>query len=191
MNLGRRTFVAGLLASAVLGRVGPVRAHSNAGVVEPALAPPNLDLTLDSGTSTRLQKVLLGKVTALQLMFTSCSATCPIQGAVFAQAAKQLGDRVADAQWISLSIDPARDSIKALHGWLERYGAHPRWRAARPEARELQRFVDFLKARSDGADRHTAQVYFFNRRAQLAMRSVDFPPAAELVRVLEDLSKQA
>jgi protein SCO1/2 len=190
MTLSRRTFLAGLVASASLARMGSALAHSSAGVVEPASAPPNLDLTLDAGTATRMQKVLAGKVTALQLMFTSCSATCPIQGALFAQAARQLGDRIPDAQWISLSIDPTRDSIKALHAWLERHGAHPRWHAARPELRELDRFVDFLKARSEGADRHTAQVYFFNRRGQLAMRSVDFPPASELVRVLEALSKQ-
>jgi hypothetical protein len=48
-----------------------------------------------------------------------------------------------------------------------------------------------LKARSRGADRHTAQVYFFNRGGQLVLRSVDFPPAAAIARVLRDLSARA
>ena len=55
------------------------------------------------------------------------------------------------------------------------------------DAPQLARLIDFLKARATGADRHTAQVYFFNRRAALVMRSVDFPPAGGLVRVLKEL----
>ena len=53
MNLSRRSFLAGLVASAALGRAGVARAHNSAGVVEPALSPPNLDLTLDTGSQTR------------------------------------------------------------------------------------------------------------------------------------------
>ena len=190
MKLTRRDLVRGLVALAALTQAPRALAHESAGVVEPALAPPQLDLTLDDGTGTRLQKLLSGKVTALQLMFTSCSATCPIQGALFAQAAKQLGDGIPEAQGLSLSIDPARDTSRALHGWIQRHGAHPRWHGARPDGREIERFVSFLKAKTNGPDRHTAQVYFFNRRGQLAMRSVDFPPASELIRVLSDLHEQ-
>jgi protein SCO1/2 len=124
-------------------------------------------------------------------MFTSCSATCPIQGAVFAAGAKELGERIPDAQWLSLSIDPTRDTAKSLHAWLARFGAQPRWHAARPEPREVDRLVDFLKARTSGPDKHTAQVYYFNRKGQLAMRSVDFPPAKEIIRILTELDKLA
>ena len=40
-------------------------------------------------------------------------------------------------------------------------------------------------------DRHTAQVYFFDRGGRLAMRSVDFPPVGELVRVMKALDGRA
>jgi protein SCO1/2 len=190
LTLSRRSFLGGTLALALSSRAAPVRAHNDAGVVEPPVAPPTLDLTLHDGTSTSLHKLLRGKVSAVQLMFTSCSATCPIQGALFAEGAKQLGERIADAQWLSLSIDPGRDTVQSLRSWLGRFGAHPRWHAALPRAPELDRFVSFLKAAKSGADRHTPQVYFFNRKGQLAMRSVDFPPAAELLRVLDDLARR-
>jgi protein SCO1/2 len=188
LRLSRRAFVAGL--SAALLAPSGARAHNAAGVVEPPLAPPAIDVTLDDGRTTGLGKLLAGKVTALQLMFTSCGMTCPIQGAVFASAAKQLGDRVPGAQWLSLTIDPARDDTRKLTAWMARFGAHPRWRAARSSPADTERLVAFLKAQNPGPDSHTAQVYFFDRRGKLALRSVDFPPAAELLRVLEDLAKR-
>ncbi len=192
-QLSRRTFLGGMVATALTTTAvtsftpDKARAHSNAGLVAPPRAPPAVALTLDDGKSISLQKLLLGHVSAVQLMFTSCSATCPIQGAVFAQAARELGARVKDARWLSLSIDPTRDSPQALRAWMAKFGAHPRWRAARPDPKQLEKLFDFLKARNAGPDRHTAQVYFFDRRAQLVMRSVDFPPASELMRVLQDL----
>jgi protein SCO1/2 len=188
MRLGRRAFVAGL--SAAMFAPALARAHNNAGVVEPPLAPPAVDVELDDGKTSGFQKLLTGKVTALQLMFTSCGMTCPIQGAVFAAAAQKLGDRIENAQWLSFSIDPARDDAKALKAWMARFGAHPRWRAARASGRDTERLVEFLKAKNPGPDKHTAQVYFFDRRGKLAMRSVDFPPSEELLRVLEELAKR-
>lgn len=188
VRLSRRAFVAGL--SAALLAPSAARAHNAAGVVEPPLAPPAIDVTLNDGHTTGLGKLLTGKVTALQLMFTSCGMTCPIQGAVFGSAAKQLGDRVPGAQWLSLTIDPGRDDANKLTAWMARFGAHPRWRAARATQKDTERLVAFLKAANPGPDKHTAQVYFFDRHARLALRSVDFPPAAELLRVLDDLAKR-
>jgi len=142
---------------------------------------------LHDNSSTTLQTVLSGRVSAVQLMFTSCQATCPIQGALFASAAKKLGERLKPAQLISISIDPGQDTPAALRDWLKRFGASPRWRAARPDKQQLDALVTFLKSKNPAPDPHTAQVYFFNRKGELVMRSVDFPPAAEVVRVLESM----
>jgi len=188
--LSRRRFLAGALALTLGARVSTVRAHNSAGVVAPPEAPPAVELTLDDGKRASLASLLSGRVTALQLMFTSCSATCPIQGAVFAESARALTAEVKDAQWLSVSIDPARDTSAALRAWMARFGAHPRWRAARPAPSQLDGLYDFLKARNPGPDRHTAQVYFFNRKGLLAMRSVDFPSSKEITRVLQSLASQ-
>ncbi len=188
--LSRRTFLTALAAS-LAAPSAFARAHNNAGVVDPPAAPPSVGLTLDDGTRTNLAKFLGGHVSAVQLMFTSCGATCPIQGAVFAEAARSMGDSLKHAQWLSVSIDPARDDPKTLHSWMARFGAHARWRAARPDPKQLDPLYEFLKARNPEPDRHTAQVYFFNRRGQLAMRSVDFPSSKEIARVLTDLATRA
>jgi len=145
-------------------------------------------LTLHDTHKSSLQKLMAGKVTALQLVFTRCRATCPIQGALFAAAAKQLDQRLPEAQLLSISIDPASDDPATLSAWLERHGKSARWSAGRPEPKDVERFMDFLKARANGPDRHTGQVYYFDRKGQLALRSVDFPPAQEVVRALEELA---
>jgi protein SCO1/2 len=191
-ELSRRSVLVGAASALTLLAVSRSgHAHNDAGAVSPPLPPPALALTLHDGTRTSLSAVLSGKITALQLMFTSCGATCPIQGALFARAAKGLGDRVKAAQWLSVSIDPARDDPAALKRWLERFGGHPRWRAGRPDPKGLDAFVDFLKSKKEGPDPHTPQVYFFNRKGELTLRSVDFPPAAELERVMEALSARS
>jgi protein SCO1 len=183
----RRAWLGGAVAVVVTGFGARGDAHSDAGVVEPPSAPPDVRLTLDDGRAGRLSQSLAGRVTALQIIFTRCQATCPIQGAIFAQAARQLGDQLADAQWLSVSIDPIHDDPAALRAWMARLGPHPRWHAGRPDPQDLDPFVDFLKARNRGPDSHSAQVYFFNRAGRLAMRSVDFPPVAEMIRVLRGL----
>jgi protein SCO1/2 len=185
----RRRFLAASLAGAGVVLLGTREAcaHS-AGIVNPPVPPPAVAVTLQDGSSTSLADLLSGHVTAVQLMFTRCQSTCPIQGALFARAARTLGDRIPDARWLSLTIDPSHDDPDALRAWLARFGTHPRWSAARPEAARLESLVSFLKARAPGVDPHTAQAYFFNRRGMLVLRSVDFPPADELVRLFEAVS---
>lgn len=71
---------------ALLGMGVPrsARAHAGPGRVDPPLPAAAWPLTLNDGRRSRLPAVLAGRATALQLMFTGCTATCPIQGALFA-----------------------------------------------------------------------------------------------------------
>ena len=81
----RRAFLVGASASAL----SPLAlAHNNAGLVAPPEAPPVVSLTLDDDKPSSLHALLKDRVTALQLMFTVCQATCPLQGALFGQTAK-------------------------------------------------------------------------------------------------------
>ena len=68
----------------------PARSHNLLGRVNPPQLLPGLRVVSIDGRQTELAGLLQGKVCALQLMFTGCSATCPIQGAVFAELQRQL-----------------------------------------------------------------------------------------------------
>ncbi len=123
-------------------------AHSSLGLIEPRLQPPPLPLTLHDGRSTRLEDLLRGKVTALQLMFTGCSSTCPIQGAVFAGVQARLASQaVLGAQLLSVSIDPLSDDARQLAAWRQRFNAGPQWLAASPSVQHNDRLPDFLSSR--------------------------------------------
>ena len=71
------------------------------------------------GVTTTLPRLLAERATALQVMFTACTTTCPIQGAIFARVQKLIPDQVAHGiQLVSLSVDPAHDTSAALARWL-------------------------------------------------------------------------
>ena len=144
---------------------------------------PKLEVTLDDGRKSNLPAILVGKLTALQVMFTGCSATCPIQGALFASVQERLaGNKIA--RLVSVTIDPLNDDPKAMRAWLQRFGAGPQWTGVTPRPEDTDRWLEFLRARSAGVDAHTAQVYFFNSKGELALRSIDFPTATEVAGLL-------
>lgn len=181
------------VAAALLCAWLPMRAKPFApfGPVKPPQVTPPLDLLLLDSRTTNLASVLRGKVTAMQLMFTSCSATCPIQGAIFAEAQRRLSDAPSHFQLLSLSIDPLGDDPKALRAWLQRFGADPaRWSAALTTTKDVDRLLDFVRGRARGVDRHTPQVYVFDREARLYYRSADLPPAASVVELMRSIAAQ-
>jgi len=133
--------------------------------------------------------VLRGRVTAVQLMFTGCSATCPIQGALFADAQQRLAHSDARLQLLSISIDPLGDDVNAMRAWLAKFGAESaRWNALLPRIQDVDRLLDFLRGRAAGVDRHTAQAFVFDRQARLVYRTEDMPEPAELARLMQRIA---
>jgi protein SCO1/2 len=161
------------------------RAHGPFGRVEPPRAAPAMPLLGTDGKFCGLRERLLGRVTALQLMFTGCSAVCPLQGALFAAVAQEL--KPGDGRLLSLSIDPLGDDPKALSVWLARFGALPAWQAAVPRVKDVDRLLDLLSGRAEAPDRHSTQVYMFDRQARLVYRTPDLPPPAHVVELLKAL----
>src|SRR2546426_131276 len=82
----RRRLMKAMLGGVLLpGLPGQVLSHADFGPVAPTKAVPSLTCVLSDGRTATLVELLMGKTTALQLMFTGCSAICPMQGAVFAR----------------------------------------------------------------------------------------------------------
>lgn len=124
-------------------------------------------------------------------MFTSCAATCPIQGAVLAKVQKLLPDQAARGiQILSLSIDPHRDTPAALQKWLARFRAGPGWTAAAPAAEsDVAALRAFTGPGRNAADPHTTQVLILDRAGLLVWRTFELPDAPEIADILRTLSK--
>jgi len=147
------------------------------------------------GVAVPLPRLLKGHVTAVQLMFTSCNAICPLQGATFAKAQTQLGREIPDAQFISISIDPANDTPAAMTEWLHTYGARSGWIGVTPapdDAIAVQRLLgDGGMPQPQGADPHSGQVYIVNREGVLIYRTAAMPSARTIVDALRTVSRSA
>ena len=173
------------LSSAATAR--QAMAHAKYGVVKPPEPSPSMWLVKDDGKETDLQRHLQGRVSAVQLVFTKCRATCPIQAALFAEVARGL--QIEDAQLLSLSIDPAIDKPAALRAWLDSFKAPRSWRAAAPRLQDVDPLLDFFRGRSQGADRHSSQVFFLDRKASLVLRSAPMPSALSVLHSLEAIAR--
>lgn len=197
MRAGRRRLLGcgalgALGAMTVLGMPRRASAHGDVGRLDTPVPMPEVRITTADGRRTTLEALLAGRSTALQLMFTGCSATCPIQGAQFAQAALAMrGDDVGARQLVSVSIDALGDTPESLLRWQRRHldAVPPHWRAAVPAVADVDRLLDVLQGRSRGPDRHATQVYFFDARARLRVRTVEFPPVSEIVAQLARLDR--
>ena len=157
------------------------------GWVMPRLPAPPIGITGADGRTTALAAALDGKITAVQLMFTGCSSTCPIQGALFAALAGRL--RSTGVQLLSISIDALGDSPPSLAAWQARFGRHPAWGAAVPGVADVDRLADFMKGSPAKSGTHTAQVFLFDRRSQLCYRTADAPGVGEIEALLAQLAQ--
>jgi protein SCO1/2 len=139
-----------------------------------------------------LGHLLQGGTTAMQLMFTGCRASCPIQGAVFAEVQRQLVGAPQGLNLLSVSIDSLGDDTRAVRAWLERHGAMPsRWSGAVVSTQDRDALLAFCAAAARGPDPHTPQVYLFDARARLRFRTVHHPPPEEVVRIMKQLHAQS
>jgi protein SCO1 len=180
-------------ACLVLGRPPAARAHGIGIVTPPVALPLDLRVLRSDGARLPLRRLLLGRTTALQLMFTGCSETCPLQGALFAgvqeQAARR-GGRCCGArfQLLSLSIDPM-DDARSLAAWLRRFGAGRNWLAAVPAAGDIDTLRAVLQSGAPALRAHSSQVFFVDPGGRLVWRSEDLPPTELVVDIATRLGR--
>lgn len=168
------------------------------------VAPPRpvgaWPVTTHQGRPGDLRALLTGHATAVQLMFAGCSAVCPIQGALFAQAQDLYDRQPFDApgspvQFLSITIDPLADDPAALAAWLRRFDAGPRWRAVVPRVQDVDAIVSVFgeggEARPAGRDPHTGQVFVVDRRGALVFRTPSLPSAQSIVAALRQVVRAA
>ncbi|HEY0565326.1 MAG TPA: SCO family protein [Terriglobales bacterium] len=90
---------------------------------------PNVTLVTQDGEAVKFYDDLLkGKIVAIDLIYTNCEYSCPLETARLAQVQKLLGDRVGkDIFFYSISIDPAHDTPAKLKEYAKEFHAGPGW----------------------------------------------------------------
>jgi protein SCO1/2 len=96
---------------------------------------PELTLQNQLGDIVSLNKDLSGKILVIDFIFTNCPDVCPrltsniaLLQKAFRKDKKKEEQATDEVQFISVSVDPARDSFPALRAYADRYKAdHDRW----------------------------------------------------------------
>ncbi len=92
----------------------------------PKLFPvPNAKLVADNGKPVQLA-AMKGKVTVYDFIFTNCAGTCPMMTSTLRRVTKRINED-APVQFVSISVDPRRDTPTQLHNYAARYRNDPRW----------------------------------------------------------------
>lgn len=88
-----------------------------------------LTLTNQLGQQVSLNKDLKGKVLVIDFIFTTCPSICPRLSANMREIQKAYIKKNPElVQFISISVDPDRDSVPVLRAYADRYNAdHDRW----------------------------------------------------------------
>jgi protein SCO1 len=90
---------------------------------------PNVELITQNGKKVRFYDDLIkGKVVAIELIYTTCKYSCPLETARLVQLQKLLGDRMGkDVFFYSITIDPEHDTPEVLKEYAEKYHVGPGW----------------------------------------------------------------
>jgi protein SCO1 len=115
-----------VLAIALVAWTAAARAHDTGHDQRlPVIGPaPAFSLTSQDAVPVAL-KDFQGKVVAVTFIYTSCPDTCPLLTAKMAQVQDDLGrDFGAKVNFVSITVDPERDTPAALKAYAESYGAN-------------------------------------------------------------------
>jgi len=92
----------------------------------PKLFPvPGTQLVDETGKPVTLD-AMKGSVTVYDFIFTTCRGTCPIMTSNMRALTKEI-DRDAPVRFVSISVDPSRDTPQVLAVYAKRVRNDPRW----------------------------------------------------------------
>jgi protein SCO1/2 len=123
-----RSAVAAFTAAALLAacRATPV---STAEVTSSFVPIPNVELVTQEGQAVRFYDDLVrDRVVVVQFFFVHCDGVCPVSTGRMLELQEALGPRLGrDVSFLSITLDPERDTPPVLAEHARAIGARPGW----------------------------------------------------------------
>ena len=147
----------------------------------------------DEGQEVRFfSDVLKDQVVVINFIFTHCGGACPMITEKLKMARDALSEEQAAAiRYVSISIDPARDTPAAMHEFRERHRADGNWLFLTGEQQDIDAVVKRLGQYSPDVEAHSTIMLAGNvnkRHWMKILPSVPPPIIAEKLRMLLDES---
>ena len=158
---------------------------------------PEFTLTTQDARRLRLGD-LRGKVVAVTFVYATCTDTCPMLTAKMAALQQRLGkDFGSKVFFVSVTVDPQRDTPQALKRYAEAHGANPAGWAfvtgTLEEVREVaRRYGVYYKKAERGDVDHTFLTSIIDQQGIMRVQylGVRFDPE-EMLRDLRSLLAEA
>jgi protein SCO1 len=187
-----------VVATLVVGATVSVAHQSKEGGRLAKIGPaPGFTLTTTDGGRLSLAD-LRGRVVALTFIYASCADTCPLLTAKLAGLQQRLGpDFGRRVHFVSITVDPERDTPEALRHYARAHGTNPAGWAfltgSPAEIREVARRYGVVARKTERGDvEHTFLTSIIDPRGVLRVQymGVRFDPD-ELLRDLQSVLREA
>lgn len=130
---------------------------------------PDASLVADSGKPMRLSE-MSGYVTVYDFIFTSCAGTCPVMNATMRRLAERI-DKDSKVRFVSISVDPDRDTPEVLRQYASRIRNDERWLFATGARDEIVRLsVEGFKLAAGGPPQPGAEPILHSTKFAVADR---------------------
>lgn len=138
-----------------------------------------------------LSALLRDQVVVLNFVFTSCRTVCSPVSAILRAGEKQLADRLGkDVIFVSISVDPERDTPRTLLAYAEKLGAGPHWYWLTGSLADINRTLRAFGVPIGGRpEDHPPIVLVGNANAGRWLRWVGLPDPLALVEAVDSLSR--
>ena len=160
MRLSSLTAVVAL-ATAIISAPGPLEAQ---GVRRGANYFPNLPVVTQDGKTLKFyDDVIKGKIVLISFLYTNCPDICPLTTARIAQVEDKLGDMVGrDIFFVSMTVDPERDTPERLKEFATAFDAGPGWLFLTGKPEDIKLIDSRLGDRSRTLSEHRNEIVLGN-----------------------------
>ena len=152
----------------------------------------NLELINQDGETVRFfDDVLKDKVVVISFIFTNCEGACPLITHKLTQVRDRIEGLIGDpVQFVSLSIDPARDTPAAMKEFAETHQAdHAGWTFLTGDAENLDNIIKRLGQYTTDIEAHSTMLLAgnVNEAHWIKIQPHEQPPQiAEKIRLLAE-----
>ena len=129
---------------------------------------------------------LKGKTSVINFFFTRCEGPCPLMNGKVAELYRNFNGS-PNVQFISISVDPDRDSVQALQQYAVRFGVTDRrWLFLRAPIHEVKELSEktFMLASSDVPGLHSTKLILID--GQRKVRGYYSSEDSNSLRILEE-----
>lgn len=149
----------------------------------------DVELVNQDGRALRFYSDLIkGRTVIIIPFFSSCTSACPTMNHNLEKIQEWLADRLGkEAHIISLTVDPANDTVEKLQAYARSYHARPGWHFLGGTPENVATALKKLGQHVDVPDEHTNIMIVGNERTGLWKKAFGLADSAALIRIVQSV----